>query len=61
MFSIFHNVDGEKVSTFNTEIEFIDFMKRIVIENEDFDISIISLSDALEYLENCCPNLTLLN
>jgi hypothetical protein len=34
-------------------------MKKIVIENEDYDFSIIGLSDAIEYLEDYCSNLEL--
>lgn len=60
MYKIFHNIDGEKTTTLNSDSEFIDFMKSIAIENEDFDFSIIGISDAKEYLEDYCENLTLL-
>ena len=35
----------------------IDFMKKIAIENEDFDFSILGISDSKEYLEDYCDNL----
>jgi hypothetical protein len=60
MYQIFHNIDGEKTTTLKTDGDLIDFMNRIRIENEDYDFSIIGVSDALEYLEDFCHNLTLL-
>ena len=60
MYKIFHNIDGERTTTLNSDVEFIEFMKKIAIENEDFDFSIIGISDAKEYLEDYCENLTLL-
>ena len=61
MYKIFHNIDGEKTTVLNSDSEFIDFMKRIAIENEDFDFSILGVSDATEYLQEFCHNLTLLD
>lgn len=61
MYKIFHNIDGEKTTTLNSDREFISFMQKIVVENGDSEtISIIGISDAIEYLEDYCPNLTLL-
>ena len=51
MYKIFHNIDGEKTTTLNSDAELIDFMCKIAIENEDYQFSIIGVSDALEYLE----------
>jgi hypothetical protein len=61
MFNILHNIDGEKVSTLKTEQEFTHFMRNIAIENDDEDLSITTFGEAKDYLENYCPNLTLLN
>jgi hypothetical protein len=58
MVVVYNNVEDENVFE-GTESQFIDFMKSIVIENEDFDFSIIGLSDAKEYLEDYCSNLEL--
>jgi hypothetical protein len=51
-------VEGKNIFKGN-ETEFIDFMKSIVIENEDFDYSILGVSDAKEYMEDYCGNLEL--
>jgi|LakMenEpi03Aug12_release.lakeMendotaPanAssembly.Ray.scaffolds.fasta_scaffold3824553_1 hypothetical protein len=53
---VYNNVEDKNVFEGN-ENEFIDFMRKIVIENEDYDFSIIGLSDAIEYLEDYCSNL----
>jgi hypothetical protein len=58
MVVVYNNVENKNVFE-GTESQFIDFMKSIVIENEDFDFSIIGLSDAIEYLEDYCSNLEL--
>lgn len=58
MVVVYNNVENKNVFE-GTESQFIDFMKLIVIENEDFDFSIIGLSDAIEYLEDYCSNLEL--
>lgn len=60
MYTILHNVDGEKTTTLNSDREFIEFVQKIVIENGDYDFSILGISDAKEYLEDYCSNLTLL-
>jgi len=61
MYKIFHNVDGEKTTTLNSDAEFIHFMRNIAVENEDFDFSIIGISDAKEYLEDYCGGLTIID
>jgi hypothetical protein len=58
---ILHNVDNKKVTHCKNDSEFIDFMREIVIENKDYNYSILGISDAHEYLEDYCENLTLLN
>ena len=60
MIKVHNNVTDMPVFEGN-ESEFIDFMKRIAIENEDYDFSIIGYSDAVEYLEDYCGNLTLID
>jgi hypothetical protein len=57
---VHNNVEDTNVFKGN-ESQFIDFMKKIVIENEDYDFSIIGLSDAIEYLEDYCSNLELID
>ena len=58
MYKVYNNVEGKIVFTGN-ESEFIDFMRKIAIENEDFDFSILGASDAKEYLKDYCDNLVL--
>jgi len=55
---VYNNVEDKNVFEGN-ESQFIEFIKKIVIENEDYDFSIIGLSDAIEYLEDYCSNLKL--
>lgn len=61
MYRILHNIDNEKITTLNSDKEFIEFVELIVKENGDTNFSIIGVSDAKEYLEDYCPNLTLLD
>jgi len=56
MVVVYNNVEDKNVFE-GTENQFIDFMRLIVIENEDFNFSIIGLSDGIEYLEDYCQNL----
>ena len=56
MYKVYNNVE-DKIIFSGNESEFIDFMKKIAIENEDFDFSILGISDAKEYLEDYCDNL----
>jgi hypothetical protein len=53
---VYNNIEDKNIFE-GDESQFIDFMKKIVIENEDYDFSIIGLSDAVEYLEDYCSNL----
>ena len=53
---VYNNIEDKNIFE-GDESQFIDFMKKIVIENEDYDFSIIGLSDAIEYLEDYCSNL----
>jgi len=59
MYKIFHNVDAEKTTTLNNTAEFIHFMRNIAIENGDEDISITCITEAMDYLNEYCHNLTL--
>lgn len=61
MYKIYHNIDGEKITTLNSDLEFIEFMRKIAIENLDFDFSILGVSDAMVYLDDYCENLDLIS
>ncbi len=60
MYSLVNNLDNKVIANLNSDAELIDKVSKIVIENEDFDFSIIGLSDAKEYIEDYCDNLDLL-
>jgi len=56
MYKIYNNIE-DKIIFEGQHSEFIDFVKKIVIENEDFDMSILGVSDAEGYIEDYCDNL----
>ena len=60
MYKILNTVDNEIIFESSNDSAFIEFVKRIVIENEDFDFSVLGVSDAKEYIEEYCGNLELL-
>lgn len=56
---VIKNIDDKVVFKNASDIAFIEFMRKIAIENEDFNFSILGVSDAEEYLEDYCDNLEL--
>lgn len=60
-YTVFNNVEGITIFTSNKDSEFIDFVKIIVKENEDFDYSVLGVSDAIEYINEYCANLDLIS
>lgn len=58
-YSVFHNIDGDKTSHFTDDASFIHFVRQIAVENEDDELSILSVGEAAHYITNYCPNLTL--
>jgi hypothetical protein len=60
MYTIKNNVE-DKIIFKGDNTDFIDFMNKIRIENEDYDFSILGISDAEEYLEDFCSNLELID
>ena len=56
-----HNSVEDKTIFIGNEREFIEFMNIIKNENQDFDYSIIGISDAIEYVEDYCGNLDLIS
>jgi hypothetical protein len=59
MYTILHNIDSEKTTVLNTDAELVHFVRRIAVENEDEDMSITVIGEAIDYLNEYCPNLTL--
>jgi hypothetical protein len=67
MFSILHNIDGEKTTVLENEAEFVEFIQKIAKENGDEDMfpenvmhPMDYFNQAMDYLVNHCSNLTLL-
>lgn len=58
MYTIINTVEDKVIFTGNTN-EFLRFVDRLRIENEDYDFSILGVSDAQEYIEDYCGNLML--
>lgn len=60
MYSLVNNLDNKVIANLSNDRELIDKVSKIVIENEDFDFSVLGISDAKEYIEDYCDNLDLL-
>jgi len=59
MFQVFNNLEQKFIFEGN-ESQLIDFTQLIVKDNQDENISILGLSDAVEYIEEYCDNLDLI-
>ena len=60
MYTVYNNVEGKIIFQGN-ESEFIEFTEMIVNENEDYNYSVLGVSDATEYIEDYCGNLDLIH
>lgn len=60
-YTLVNTIDNHMVARFNRDSELIDKIQRIVVENEDYDFSILGVSDAFEYIQECTQNLALLD
>lgn len=56
MYTLFNTLDCELNAELNSDSELIDKVNQIRIENEDFDFSILGVSDAIEYIDEYCDN-----
>jgi hypothetical protein len=61
MYTIVNNIENKIINLSSDDAELINFVNKIRIENEDFDFSILGISDAKEYIEEYCHNLDLLD
>jgi hypothetical protein len=61
MYTIVNNIENKSINLSSDDAELINFVNKIRIENEDFDFSILGISDAKEYIEEYCSNLDLLD
>jgi hypothetical protein len=59
MYQVINNLEEKEIFRGNTN-ELLRFVDKIRIENEDFDYSILGISDAIEYIEDYCDNLELI-
>ena len=59
MYSIVNNLENKVIANLSSVAELINKVNEIRIENEDFDFSILGVSDAKEYIEDYCSNLDL--
>ena len=59
MYSIVNNIENKVIANLKSDAELIHEVRNIAVENEDFDFSIICLSEAKEYIEDYCSNLDL--
>ena len=59
MFTVNNSIE-EKIVFNGNESEFISFVEAIVIENKDYNYSVLGVSDAIEYIEDYCENLELI-
>ena len=60
MYTLVNNIESKVIANLNSDAELIHKVRNIAVENEDFDFSIICLSEAKEYIEVYCSNLDLL-
>jgi len=56
MYRIYNNIEDKNIFDGNST-DLISFVKKIVLENEDYNFSILGVSDAIEYIEDFCENL----
>lgn len=59
MYKILNNVENQIIKSFNTDDEFVDFIKKIASENDDDNILISNKIQAINYLQTYCSNLEL--
>jgi len=61
MYVIKNTVTDMIIGKFKTDAEFTHFIRRIAVENDDAELSITCLGEAMDYLNNYCSNLKLLD
>ena len=60
MYTLFNVIENKIIAELASDAAMINKVRTIAVENEDFDFSILSRSEAMEYIENYCSNLVLL-
>lgn len=59
MYSLVNNIESKVIANLSSDAELINKVRNIAVENEDFDFSVLGISDAIEYIEDYCSNLDL--
>ena len=59
MYTLVNNIESKVIANLSSDAELINKVRNIAVENEDFDFSILGISDAKEYIEEYCSNLDL--
>ena len=60
MYQIFYKTDCEKITTLNSDAELTHFVRLIAVENNDEDLSITCFGEAIDYITDYCPNLSVI-
>lgn len=56
MYTLKNNIEDKVIGQYN-ELEFIHHMRKIAVENDDEELSITCIGEAIDYLNNYCDNL----
>ena len=59
MYIIKNNIEDKEIGSFATDSELTNFVRKIAVENDDEELSITVIGEALDYLKNYCDNLDL--
>ena len=59
MFTLINTIENKVIAELKSNLEVINKVSAIAIENEDYDFSVLGISDAKEYIEEYCDNLAL--
>lgn len=59
MYRVINVIENKEIFA-GSNVEFVRFAEKINRENEDYQFSILGLSDAITYIEDYCDNLKLI-
>lgn len=59
MYTVTNTLENAVLLETASDKELVEFTQKIAIENEDYDFSILGASDAIEYIEDYCDNLSI--
>lgn len=61
MYKIKNIIENKIIFQSDNVNEFTNFVRKIAVENEDEELSITCLGEAVDYLDNYCDNLEIVN